>query len=433
MERTYLLYQLIVIQTYWIVALPFYACGIIKWELQIRHLMIYKRFPFISLLMIVSSFLNGSLLLVLSWKSFMIKYDLSDHVINEAFSFFIYGLINLRLFLTFMRWKTNQNILHLEIPPSNVRMTKTRSLYYHWVSILILLLSILGALSIAIFPKWILHARHTTPLFYSIMMLINLTLIAIICVQKVKDGIGCLKESVIMLLVFIAIFAIGLLQPLIQLDTVQYIAFAVLHFSPWFQGLFPLFSPLYYIRQLEHVKTREENPSGDSSVNVDIQKVSKEGRLYEFLREHRNYVVFQKYVSHCWASENLSFLVHSQILKQTVKKYAEMTTGNAEKYPLHFVYLKASYAAIQERIDTCIGDGNERQVEFTQVRDLLYDLHREIYDEFVDDGAENAINVSHDARRCLSSLFGKNANKEKFQCFEDFVNIFDATVLEIYR
>eukprot|EP01083_Nonionella_stella_P070166 187581_1 len=433
--RTYLLYQLIVTQAYWIISLPFYAYGIIKWKLHIRHLMIHKRFPFISLLIIISSFLNGSLLLFLFWRRFITVHDRADYVINIALSFFVYGLINLRLFLNVMRWTTHQNIIHLDVPPKQVK--KTRSLYHHWLSIVILLISIVGAFCVFFIHPFAYYV-------FTVMMVINLSLIVVICYKKVKDGIGCLKENLIMLLALVMVMVLNIL---FTIDTIKYFVFPIIQFSPWFQGLFPLFSPLYYIRQLEqqmdlahHVTTI--NDTSTSSVNTpdefkkddDIEiVVSKDQNLCDFLMKHANYVAFRSFMAHCWASENLLFLVQSQTLKQTVLKYAHTKSEHVEKYPLHFAYLKASYTAIQERIDKCSGADKETAIEFNEVRDVFYELHQEIYDEFVDDGAQNAINISHDTKQYLSALFGDKVNKDKFKCFDDFVDIFDTASHEIAR
>eukprot|EP01084_Bolivina_argentea_P024121 45004_1 len=275
-KEDYALYKVIIVQIYYVISLPLYVYSISKWIQFHRHFVIYKRFPLISLMMVVLSILNSSLFLFVVWIEHITLGKRILITLPQGGSFFIYGLINLRLFLTYLRWKINHNVNHNAVFEDNYKATSVmpKNLYYHWFSIIILILSCFGGFEIAF-----LVITPISMCCWTLMMSTTIFLIIIILIQKVGDGIGSMKEGLIMLFVFIITAVCGMAPSDNDFGIKRQLAFLFLGISTYIQGLFPLYIALYYIfkceKTLNKIKWKENNITQlTSDIDLDTSNIA---------------------------------------------------------------------------------------------------------------------------------------------------------------
>eukprot|EP01083_Nonionella_stella_P109727 320283_1 len=453
-----LLYQLIVVQTYYILSIPLYIHGILQWRTYKQHLMILKRFPTVSIVTVIVSILNCSMYVVINWIHYIsnrIHWRLV--LLTQSLSFFVYGLINLRIFMSYLRWQQHQLQIIVarlsdDSQPSKTENKSTttstnhrdhRDIWYHPLSVIIISLSIFGAIFIGATPTDSTMIVVWVP--WTLMMLINIALVLIIVARKVKDGIGSLKEGLIMFLVFIMV---AFCQPLLFIPDVQYVAVALLTLSPWFQGLFPLYFAIYYRQKMDKGADKYTIMHADN-LEVSNQQTMEQrvSQFLMYLKEEKNYTAFREYLSFCWALENLQFVENACIIYHVVVQYKNERKvkdtnllsphfcSNAQNdeervYPT-FGYLSTMYQKYEQKIG-CVCT----KKEFGGYKKEMYGIYQEIYDEFIDPkDAPNLINISSETRAALSCLLDRDCsqdNVKKFQSLNDFICLFDDALKEIY-
>eukprot|EP01084_Bolivina_argentea_P275401 469670_1 len=400
MEDTFVLFKLIVVQTLFVIFLPFFVYGVMKWIVFRQKMIIRKRFPMLSILMVGFAFLNCIIWLCVVWIEYTLLYEYEE--LGVAISFFCYGLVNLRLFLSYLRCKHNKTPFHdklisseseitsisrtetVENTPSNSETKIKRNLYTHWFSITILLLSFFGT--------FIIIATHVPIIITScwmIMMLITIIQIVLIVVKKVNDGIGSTKEGLIMLVIFILT---SFVNPLFHIDGWKYFAFTVASFTVYFQALIPLFIALYYIYKYDSTP--------------DILSENENSPIFVFLEKKENYIVFAKYLNYCWALESLLFVERVSILYQIVLQCKETLSDTMDSQHkkqitrLKFTYLETIYTNYRNLIDNSCKDKND----LNQYKEALFVICQQICSEFIQANAVNQINISYETRRQLLFL-----------------------------
>eukprot|EP01084_Bolivina_argentea_P099224 178364_1 len=382
-----------------IISLPIYFYGIMKWIAFSRHYYIRKRFPLISILMAVASFLNGTLFLIIHWLKYYTKRKIRGSIPASA-SYFIYTLINLRLFLIFMRDRQHKQYLLImpeiksetvahstiqlvkqasisvssaTIDSNNITNTttkahKTSNIYYHPFSIILLLFAFIGA--IIILP---IHRTTTNVSVFIIatcwtfQFCVTLALIAIMCIQNVKEGIGCLREAFVMLLASVILSSAVAFR---NLGNLGYITFTAYVLAPYFQGLYPLFIAIYYIYKCEntldhkkwiengHENVIENKYIKQEIVEVDTRTIDTNVDFFTFLKEPKNYIAFKQYCCHCWAIENLLFIERVSVIYNVILKYKnKINSEDNDKKFIHvlsaveFIYLTNIYNYYQKHVD----------------------------------------------------------------------------------
>eukprot|EP01084_Bolivina_argentea_P265866 450790_1 len=180
LDADWIAYQTITAQTLYVCFIPLLVYGIIKWIGLKRHIVIVKRFPMVSIVMILLGFLNSTWWICQAWMRYSSELNYtpySYYVLHTrssvSLSFANNGLINLRLFLTYLRWKHNRIVskrismsfssvasntetIHntidiLSSDQKTIDKTQrkiTHKLYTHWFSITIILLTLFGFLCI---------------------------------------------------------------------------------------------------------------------------------------------------------------------------------------------------------------------------------------------------------------------------------------------
>eukprot|EP01084_Bolivina_argentea_P202308 345694_1 len=355
-------------QFFHVLSIVFYAYGIKKWIDFQDHLMIQQRFPLISKVIVLISFIGCTLTTIRRWIQFKnndVYYSPDSgsfaHTLwlifiessGESLSFLVYGLTNLRLFLIYLKWKQAQNQIQIhlgnltfqqmapihinksfspmnvsssyqdrikiDIPALTTNKTFNTNIFHHWFCITIFTFTIIGFLYMTIFRVGTVNtlAVALNESLWTLMLLVNIILVFFIICKTVKEGIGCLKETIIMLLYsfVVAIFASSVYG--IKNETVLFIFLAILSSVSFFQGTFPLYFALYYVYKVEgtldknmwrqnheaRIRAHSTNTSGSNveSVTQSSVKFYENINFVDFLKEYKNYKAFSLYLSYCWA------------------------------------------------------------------------------------------------------------------------------------
>ena len=93
-----------------------------------------------------------------------------------------------------------------------------------------------------------------------------------------------------------------------------------------------------------------------------------------------------------------------------------------------FEYLPSLYSEYESQIDVI-----ETSFIFEDIRPILFKLHEDIFDEFIIKGAVNEINISYGIRLKLMSQLGDDTKMDNFECFSDFLHLYDAAIIEVYQ
>eukprot|EP01084_Bolivina_argentea_P015697 29428_1 len=478
-----------------ILSIVSYAYGIKKWIQLETHFMIRQRFPTISKLIVMLSFIGSTLKTIERWIQFhnnnalyvpknkhAIEYMLWITIIQSSgrsLSFFVYGLINQRLLLIYLRWKRHQ--MSISDVQKHV-FKKHNNIYYNLFCRAIFVFTLIGALYMTLcclFGDMYIDNEIIiiNSVFWILMLMINIILIFIIICKKVKDGIGCLTETVIMLcyLLVNTIF-----PPLAYTnDSLVFPCYLMLSFLPFFEGFFPLFIPLYYIYRLEgtlniykikqnnkkrilfHIKNKLYSLNSITSVKVPTHtpqtpqtpQINYEMGFFEFIKEYKNYKIFCKYLSYSWAIENILFLERVSIIYEIIIKHKNMNgiehksitkyTENMNPYqqtveiqekfvmqPLEFEYLKEIYSEYETIISEHIIHSNgANKYDLEYLHKPLAIIYKHIYNEFIADLSSNQINISSQTKSHLSYILDGNINK--LETVDDFLHLFNDAKEEI--
>eukprot|EP01084_Bolivina_argentea_P216773 368196_1 len=460
LDANWIAYQTITAQALYVCFIPFLVYGIIKWIALKRHIVIMKRFPMVSIVMILLGFFNSTWWICQAWMRYSSQLNYTPYSYNVlhvrssvSLSFATNGLINLRLFLTYLRWKHNRIVSQrtsssvasksetidktidiLSSDQKTIHKTQrkvTHKLYTHWFSITIILLTLFGFFCITFIMKaFIVWSTWT------FVMIITIILIIMIIINKVKDGIGSTKEGLAMVIIFIfgtvnaSLNRIG--------GVVPYISHIVLSLIVYIQALYPLYIALYYIYKIDGTLTTKDERESETETETEMKTVDNNESdlsLFEFLdRNIENYTAFHEYLNYMWALENLLFLERISIFYQIVLKYKNNNkTGTQIKKHrrIEFKYLQGIYQDYQKQIDNVCKDKND--IEFKDLKLSFFRIGQQIFTEFIDADAVNQINISSAHRQELIFLFQNEESMNKFQSLNDFLKVFDNARFEIQR
>eukprot|EP01084_Bolivina_argentea_P216774 368197_1 len=295
LDANWIAYQTITAQALYVCFIPFLVYGIIKWIALKRHIVIMKRFPMVSIVMILLGFFNSTWWICQAWMRYSSQLNYTPYSYNVlhvrssvSLSFATNGLINLRLFLTYLRWKHNRIVSQrtsssvasksetidktidiLSSDQKTIHKTQrkvTHKLYTHWFSITIILLTLFGFFCITFIMKaFIVWSTWT------FVMIITIILIIMIIINKVKDGIGSTKEGLAMVIIFIfgtvnaSLNRIG--------GVVPYISHIVLSLIVYIQALYPLYIALYYIYKIDGTLTTKDERESETETETEIHSI----------------------------------------------------------------------------------------------------------------------------------------------------------------
>eukprot|EP01084_Bolivina_argentea_P198627 340074_1 len=173
------------------ITFPILCYGCVRfWQFR-DHLFIEKRFPRISHVIIVTTFISGIILNTIQW---MHVSGVTMNSSGEATSIFVYGLVNLRLCLVYLRWKQHSSNSYLKMTQGKT-MRGSKSIYYHWCSISILVFTCISSGYSVIFGV----NPMITGMAWAVQLAITVVFALIILRQHVNEGIGCLREATILL------------------------------------------------------------------------------------------------------------------------------------------------------------------------------------------------------------------------------------------
>eukprot|EP01084_Bolivina_argentea_P216775 368198_1 len=355
LDADWLAFQAISAQAIYMCFAPILIYGIAKWIIFKRHMVIVKRFPMLSVAMVTLGFLNSTWWVIQAWMRTASTINYTTYTYNVthvrsslALSFANTGLINLRLFLTYLRWKYTKSVSahtqnislrpvdsNTETIASNTETIESNTiemssldkktpqrkvihkLYTHWFSITIILLTSFG-----FFCNCFIMKAFIVWSTWTFVMIITIILIIIFAVNKVKDGIGSTKEGLVQVLMFIVA---GLMNATHDLGGVfPYIGHIVHSFVVYLQALYPLYIALYYIYKEEGTLNKKElkdETDQDAGVKIVDNNVANL-TLFAFLEKNvENYTAFREFLGYMWALENLLFYERVCIFYEIVLKY----------------------------------------------------------------------------------------------------------------
>eukprot|EP01084_Bolivina_argentea_P157055 273688_1 len=426
----------IVSSTMFILTLPLYIFGGYKfWHFR-EHLLIQKRFPVISATIVIMLFIIGVSNIIINWTNYFLFQ--TTQKIGDSIALFVYGLINLRLCLIYLRWKQNTSITHSQLNYSielssnsnnstvssniNNKTYKKTNIYYHWSSILILTFTVCSFCFMTI-SAGVSYTDDDITVYavcWTGQLMTSIIVVSIIVFKKVNEGIGCLRETVILLLMAICILFVVPFHPAL-------IAVILLNLNSFFEGLIPLYVALYYVQTVEGT-VNVENVHRRQSRAIDYQDT-----LFIFIDKYENYKLLKEYLSHCWALENILFYQRASIIYQIILKYKNMYSNGDRKTDVvecrnKFEFLSSIYAQYELRINV---NGDEIKFEDIQIR--LYNIQQDIYKEFIATGSVNQVNLPCKIRDTLSVVMVNDENVKKFNSYDDFLHLYDDAIINIYQ
>eukprot|EP01083_Nonionella_stella_P086495 240344_1 len=424
---------------------PILAYGLWKLHQFRDHILIQKRFPMISYSIILLTFTNT---LVHTSKMWHLQRtdQIAENRLGAALAIFVYGLINIRLCLIYLRWTEHENVtksrerhLNYTLQGHNLISTsvteyirnKLRNNTYFHCSVLSIFI-----FTVCAFLLFVLTYDFNATMMaicWTIQLVISIVLAIIVSVAKVKEGIGCMQEAIILLVLSVAV---SCLTPLLSLS-VQSAAFFlfITPATPCITGLVPIIVPLYHIYKMEGTLNASREEKYLNVINTDDP-------LFVFLEVYDNYVLYEEYLSYCWAVENLLFYQKICILYQVMLKYSsvDVSNSNDSKEVVHrntvhrnrLEYLTAIYEHYEGRIQKHKKPMNT--LSFEDLRPIFHRMQNEIYEEFVEDGAMHQINISYTTQKHLAFVLREDKeNMDKFQTFDDFLHLYDSAIREIFQ
>ena len=157
--------------------------------------------------------------------------------------------------------------------------------------------------------------------------------------------------------------------------------------------------------------------------------------LCQYLCESENYEKFSQYLAQCFCLENLLFIERVCILRWYVMKLkfkkdiSAISVPKSKKmymYALQFPYLSRIHKEYSAKFV-------ETDCDFETNKMLVWNMCRNIYTEFVNENAVNEINIPYMVRFELENAFGNEENVSVFASYDDFLNVFDESIFEIWR
>eukprot|EP01084_Bolivina_argentea_P199937 341987_1 len=167
-------------------------------------------------------------------------------------------------------------------------------------------------------------------------------------------------------------------------------------------------------------------------------KVDTSLEFSEFIKDSMNYELFCAYLSYRQSIENILFLQKVTAIYQIIDKYRTLynaSCGNCEGIDnqsitevLQLKYLREWYNDYERKINVLTPQRlNRYDIEFFK---FAFDaIFAQIYNEFIDEGASNQINISCETRRALHSTLQSNT----LLSFYDYLHFFDEANYEIYQ
>ena len=133
--------------------------------------------------------------------------------------------------------------------------------------------------------------------------------------------------------------------------------------------------------------------------------------------------IFKEYLNFCWAKDTLLFVERVSIVYQILlSNYKSETVAVNSLYRFKFKYLSSIYAEYEVTF-AGITNGNFKK--------RIDDVYSRICHEFIQNGSMKEISLSYDTKHAL--LLHMNDKFETLLTFEDYLNLFDDALVEMYR
>lgn len=327
---------------------------------------------------------------------------------------------------------------------------------------------------------------------WSLILVFGFTIIIFMICRRVKEGIGCMFESYLTLVWILISLPLTVSRsfssPFLTASLVTICPLQGL--LPVYLSLFYIYRAEHTLNASLWKKKhdgeiyREHSVSVSSQCDPDILDDIKPSDIkpneidetvivdlnipcFAFLElDMKNYKAFASYLSHCFALENLLFCERVSVLYQLCKGYKRMerrggdslrledyksdetecnqnenngTNNTKTSKRMHRIKFKYSslYKEYKQRIKTSLktNDDNDNKKlinSFENHKQSLFLISKEIYCEFIETGSEHQINLSFETRSSLENLLSNDDNLDKFLNYDDFMNLFNECLAEIY-
>eukprot|EP01084_Bolivina_argentea_P233633 393454_1 len=195
-KRTVTLDVCIFLSILWPLTIPLYIYGFSKWHAFRHHFLISKRFPKITYFLGVAAILEHLLISSVFWLHYCNVYNSVTYFLVsccEAFMFAALSIVLYRIFLVYLTWRQLQNTLNLVVDKNNkAKPNTTIKPYHHKLSYCFITFILIGTITI-MFKEFIYVKINRVP--WTFIIIFGIILGLFLRIQKVKEGIGLLLES----------------------------------------------------------------------------------------------------------------------------------------------------------------------------------------------------------------------------------------------
>eukprot|EP01084_Bolivina_argentea_P180240 311379_1 len=430
---------------------PIYYYGLYKWY-QLRHHFLFKnRFPKEVCVIIIATYINTSMNLLQSilknetsikWADGLFAaIILSTSIFVVTFIFYRAKLVHLKAIQNRKMLSECTNVIQTSSDNySNVKKQCSSKLLLSYT----IISSSATFISRIISPLYIVRLYLFTTLVL-ISMIVGIIIIITIVKNKIKDRLGVLMDIWISMgaILFFFIFNI------VGQNVSHTIHFLIGYLIMSFMGLVPLLFPLVLLKvylgtlnfetimamQPKYISESQNEISLESTSNsettVEIQEIVSGNTvlLYKFIKTELNYKLFAEYLSLCFATENLLFVVNVLAFFHHVLEYKKLNKDIEIEWKSIIYQLKFPFLTNVNEKYMLKNDDNDEVIlqEINRLANM-------IYVEFIEQGADKEINISYENRFQLTHLLkGGNNKNVQVLSLDDYMYLFHDCLVATWK
>eukprot|EP01083_Nonionella_stella_P074651 202571_1 len=416
---------------------PLHIYGWFKFYQFRGHFVIQNRFPVEVIVVSIATFLFSYVSMIRSSAidKYAIEWSGSKLFALEAL---ILSLCYLSTNMVFYR----AHLVYLQHLQQNGD-TYRRSVGKHRSSMVLLAFIVITTLVLFVtsLAVSIVHSPSSTltTVFLSFWMVTVVIGIAYVIIRKLgtKESLGIYIEIAASIIIMVVLCGVNMIPD----EDVKVIMQNV---CQNLMAILPLLNALLLLRKHEGSLNAHEVMS--KYVQEYIDTSTDENSLFTFLQNEENYTLFSSYLRDVFAMEHLAFVTNVLIFRHSVWRYKakanfmlRMSQLNQEDtneapnidhhtiYRLKFEYLESMYKSYASRV---VKEVTSNDPIFYDLKDNLFALSKHIYNQFIEDTAIQQIRITSSDQNTLSVVFTDEQNKDKFNCFDDFLHLYHNAMVE---
>eukprot|EP01084_Bolivina_argentea_P162352 282563_1 len=423
--------------------LPLHVYGSIKWYKYRHHSLFRYRYSLdsaaITLILFILLHFNIINFILSDLNLITHQSDTICGGIIFSLWWIVFSMIYYRINLIFITWKMYRsqfNIIKQNDIPNAEKVDNFLPMRRYCSSQFLLGFAFLG--SLIMFILWITPFKPLWSLMWLINYVIGIIMVIFVKWKNVRELIGCLNECYYGLLICVGFIIIRYFIGPKNTDLNRLFGFVNANIL----ALFILYYSLYIIYKYDN--SQYNKPSNESmmidiistdqspdSPSISTLDHAQKKSFVDFLTTKQDYDIFAHFLSSCFCLENLLFFQKVCILRWKVMELIEYDSEQNKQmneiYSIKFTFLDKIYTEYNNIIN------KYDQQDEKQVRNAIWSICFDIYNEFIQDEAINQVNIPYNARIKLDRIFKTNENMNKYESYHQFVSIFDKSVSEIWR